>query len=59
MIFEHLDALEPGDALVIVNDHDPKPLHYQLDAERPGLFSWTHRDSGPEVWIVEIGRLSG
>jgi uncharacterized protein (DUF2249 family) len=28
--FEDLDA---GEALVIVNDHDPKPLFYEFEAE--------------------------
>jgi uncharacterized protein (DUF2249 family) len=35
-IFEAFDALHPGDHFVLVNDHDPKPLYYQFQAERPG-----------------------
>ncbi|MDY6817396.1 MAG: DUF2249 domain-containing protein [Halobacteriales archaeon] len=26
-------ALDPGEALELINDHDPKPLYYELDAE--------------------------
>jgi len=55
-IFALANALEIGDAFVIVNDHDPMPLHYQLQAEYPGQFSWTYLESGPEVWRVELGR---
>lgn len=55
-IFELVDALEPGTAFTLVNDHDPKPLHYQLQAEFPGRFSWTYIEQGPDVWRVEIGR---
>jgi uncharacterized protein (DUF2249 family) len=34
-IFELVDALAPGASFVLVNDHDPKPLYYQLEAEYP------------------------
>lgn len=37
-IFEKFDNLGPGEAFVIHNDHDPKPLYYQLLGER-GTFS--------------------
>ncbi len=33
-IFKLLDKLENGNSLIIENDHDPKPLHYQLSAEK-------------------------
>lgn len=55
-IFELLQTLAPGESLRITNDHDPKPLRFQLDAEHPGVFSWTYCDSGPEVWVVDIAR---
>ncbi|MFQ5465777.1 MAG: DUF2249 domain-containing protein, partial [Thermodesulfobacteriota bacterium] len=32
-IFENWESLEPGSTLQIVNDHDPKPLHYQFEGE--------------------------
>jgi len=41
-----------------VNDHDPKPLYYQLEAEYPKQFSWTYLESGPTVWRVEIGKFA-
>jgi len=53
-IFEHLDALKPGDTLRLLNDHDPVPLRYQLEATRPGHFRWETVESGPEQWAVEI-----
>ncbi len=56
-IFELVDALAPGKGFVLINDHDPKPLYYQLEAEHPKQFSWTYLESGPEVWRVEIKRL--
>ena len=56
IIFEHCDCLGTGNAFVLVNDHDPKPLYYQLEAERPGQFTWDYLEAGPRVWRVRIGR---
>jgi regulator of cell morphogenesis and NO signaling len=53
-IFKHFDALNPGEALQIVNDHDPKPLYYQLLAERGNIFQWNYLQNGPHQWIVQI-----
>ena len=36
IIFARFDALPIGGRFTIVNDHDPKPLHYQLNAEYAG-----------------------
>jgi uncharacterized protein (DUF2249 family) len=55
-IFAMANALDVGKSFIIINDHDPRPLHYQLQAEYPGQFSWTYLDTGPEVWRVELGR---
>ncbi|MCF8470365.1 MAG: DUF2249 domain-containing protein [Parvibaculum sp.] len=57
-IFEMVDALEPGASFILVNDHDPKPLHYQLDAEYPNQFSWTYVEQGPKIWRVEISKYA-
>ncbi len=53
-ILEAFEALPPGTALVLVNDHDPKPLFDQLQAERPGAFGWRSLEEGPETWRVVI-----
>lgn len=29
------DSMDPGETLTIVNDHDPKPLYYEMAAETP------------------------
>jgi uncharacterized protein (DUF2249 family) len=57
-IFQLVDALAPGASFVLVNDHDPKPLYYQLEAEHPKQFSWTYLERGPQVWRVAIGKLA-
>lgn len=56
LIFETWNNLKPGKGFVLVNDHDPKPLYYQFDAEHHGQFTWDYLESGPETWRVRIGR---
>ena len=53
-IFELFDALNEKESLLIYNDHDPKPLYYQMIAERGKTFYWKYIEKGPEVWRVEI-----
>lgn len=53
-IFKYYDALQPGEAFYILNDHDPKPLYYQLIAERGNVFTWTYEEQGPIWWKVLI-----
>jgi uncharacterized protein (DUF2249 family) len=55
-IFQLVDQLVTGRSFILINDHDPKPLYYQLEAEYPKQFSWTYLEQGPAVWRVEIGR---
>jgi uncharacterized protein (DUF2249 family) len=57
LILETFQALRPGQSFTLVNDHDPKPLFYQFQAEQPGKFTWTYLEQGPEVWRVRIGRV--
>lgn len=57
LIFQTFDHLSPGQALELINDHDPRPLYYQFAAERPGQFTWQYLQQGPDVWRVRIGRL--
>ena len=55
-IFNTFDGLQSGESMVITNDHDPRPLRYQLQAERPETFEWTYLEEGPETWRVRIDR---
>ncbi|WFP62312.1 DUF2249 domain-containing protein [Mesorhizobium sp. WSM4904] len=56
-IFGIVQALAEGQSFVIVNDHDPRPLRYQMEARYPGLFDWEYLQQGPDIWRVEIKRL--
>ncbi len=53
-IFRTFDGLGPGESMLLINDHDPAPLRYQMMAERGGKFEWTYLESGPQVWRVQI-----
>jgi uncharacterized protein (DUF2249 family) len=54
LIFSRLEALQPGSALRLINDHDPAPLRYQLMAEYPESSDWVPEQQGPEEWIIRI-----
>jgi uncharacterized protein (DUF2249 family) len=56
LIFETYEALAGGEDFVLINDHDPKPLHYQFEAEHAGDFTWEYLEQGPTAWRVRIGR---
>ena len=53
LIFTRLDALAPGEAILLVNDHDPNPLHRQLTIQRPEQFAWEPQEEGPEEALLE------
>ncbi len=55
-IFGAFNDLVPGDYFVLVNDHEPKPLLYQFQAEHGGEFEWWPLERGPEVWRVVIAK---
>jgi len=55
-IFAAFDALKNCEGFQLVNDHDPMPLFYQLNAERPDQFGWEYVERGPEVWRVNISK---
>ncbi len=56
LIFNTFESLAPGEALLLVNDHDPAPLRYQFEAEQAGRFGWHYLQQGPEVWQVRISK---
>ena len=53
-IFQMWDALSSGETLRITNDHDPKPLHYQFEAEYKDQYEWEYEQEGPKDWVVKI-----
>lgn len=59
LIFNTFRSLGVGETMEIINDHDPKPLFYQFQAELPGRFSWDYLQNGPETWRVRVAKLGG
>jgi uncharacterized protein (DUF2249 family) len=57
LIFSTFDGLASGEAFMLVNDHEPRPLYYQFLHEKPDQFKWEYVESGPEVWRVRISRV--
>jgi uncharacterized protein (DUF2249 family) len=58
-IFATFNELATGQALELVNNHDPRPLFFQFQNFVPGQFDWSYLEQGPETWRVAIKRTSG
>jgi uncharacterized protein (DUF2249 family) len=58
-VFARYARLAPGEAFVLVNSHDPKPLRREFESMHAGAFSWDYLQAGPEEWRVRIGRVAG
>lgn len=57
-IFDTWNGLKEEETLRIINDHEPKPLYYQFEAEHKGRFEWNYQKQGPEDWIFTIKKKS-
>lgn len=53
------DELKTGAAVDLIDDHDPRTVFEQLQAERYGQCSWLLLESGPDIWRVRVGRTGG
>ena len=56
-VLERFDGLRRGGSIVLVSDHDPRPLSYLFAREHAGAFSWDYLERGP-VWRVRITRTA-
>lgn len=57
-IFYMWNGLKEGETLRIINDHEPRPLYYQFEAEHKGQFEWSYEKQGPKDWIFTIKKIS-
>ena len=53
-IFQVFDSLQEGESLIIHNNHDPKPVYYQLQELRGDVFTWEYLEQGPEWWDIRV-----
>ncbi|NGQ93966.1 DUF2249 domain-containing protein [Brevibacillus sp. SYP-B805] len=56
VIFDTFDKLKPGEAMLLINDHNPIPLRYQFESMHPGQFSWEYLEEGPAIFRVKIDK---
>ncbi|MEO9022270.1 MAG: DUF2249 domain-containing protein [Ginsengibacter sp.] len=54
MFYKAFADIKPGEAFEFINDHDPKPLYYQMEAESKEPFRWEYLEKGPEEWKVRV-----
>jgi uncharacterized protein (DUF2249 family) len=57
MIVDVFEAIPVNYSALLINDHDPKPLIYQLRAERSDVFGFEYVESGPTDYVVRVTRL--
>ena len=55
-IFGRFDALAPGEAFQLVNDHDLLLLRQAFADRSLGQLEWTYLGAGPARWRVKVGR---
>lgn len=56
LIFKRYEDLNGEDGFVLVNDHDPKPLYYQLKEDFSGELRWEYIQQSDGEWKVLIGK---
>jgi uncharacterized protein (DUF2249 family)/quercetin dioxygenase-like cupin family protein len=57
-IFATYAALPVGESFVLVNNHDPKHLHDEFEADHAGSYGWEYVEKGPAVWRIRITKLA-
>lgn len=57
MFYKAFAEIKPGEAFEFINDHDPKPLYYQMEAESKEPFRWEYLQKGPDDWKVRVVKI--
>jgi len=59
-IMDAFEELEPGESLTLVNDHDPKPLFYEMQAEREAFDAdgYEVNQEGPDRFVATFPKES-
>lgn len=58
-IISRIRQLKIEEGLLLIVDHDPKPLYYMLKEEYKMEFEWQYIKSGPVIWEVVLIRKPG
>jgi uncharacterized protein (DUF2249 family)/quercetin dioxygenase-like cupin family protein len=57
-VFYAFDTLGVGESFLLVNDHDPQPLHAQMEQLRPGELAWEYEVQGPDEFRIKVLRIA-
>lgn len=58
LVFAKFDALDVGQSFVLINDHDPIPLHRQMEAMRPHQVTWEYVVREPDTFRIRVRRIA-
>jgi len=56
IILGTFENLTTGDSFRISNDHNPKPLFYEMREQWGDAVTWEYLLNGPDLWEVKIGK---
>src|ERR1039458_274051 len=57
-IFRAFEALTAGESFILVNNHDPRHLREEFEADYSGGYGWEYLERGPAAWRIRISRLA-
>lgn len=57
-IFARYAELAVGASFVLVNDHDPRHLHDEFEADLAGSYDWNYLNSEPRDWRIKITKTA-
>lgn len=57
-IFAAYEHLPVDAAFVLVNNHDPKHLRAEFEADYAGGYGWEYLETGPQAWRIRISKLA-
>ena len=52
------DKLGIGESFLLVNNHDPQPLHAQMEQLRPGELAWEYEAQGTDEFRIKVSRMT-
>lgn len=54
LIFKTYHALAVGESFVLINDHDPKHLREEFEADHAGSYGWEYLNTEARNWRIRI-----
>ena len=58
LVFERFDRLADGESLLLVTDHEPRPLRAEFEQRRCGLYAWEQYRTTDLGWEATIRKLA-